>query len=89
MQVTTQTRIIIGASAYASIRYTTLCADAHGIADDFHVGTIDFKLPGGRGAAADLRRIADEEREKAARHLRHAEICESAAMELDAIQIAA
>lgn len=76
MKVTTRTRIIIGASAYASISYTHTTDDAH------HVGTIDFKLPGGRGAPADLVRIASEHRERAARELRMADIAECAAVEL-------
>jgi len=80
MQVTTKTRIIIGASAYASIAYT------HTTDDDHHTGTIDFKLPGGRGAPADLLRIALEHREQAARHLRMADIAEHAALELTAAQ---
>lgn len=83
MHVTTQTRIIIGAAAYASISYTINDADA------FHCGTIDVKLPGGRGAPADLLRLADESREKAARHMRHAAVCEAAAIELDSLKVAA
>ena len=76
MHVTTKTRIIVGASAYASVAYTHTTEDAH------HVGTIDFKLPGGRGAHADLVVIATEHRERAAREIRMAEIAEHAAMEL-------
>lgn len=83
LTVKTETRIIIGASAYASIKYTTDSAE------EFHCGTIDIKLPGGRGASADLRRIADEYREKAARMLRHVAICEAAAVELDMQRAAA
>lgn len=83
MQVNTQTRIIIGASAYASVQYTTTEADG------FHIGTIDFKLPGGRGAPADLRMLAEESRENARRHMRHAAICEAAAAELDSMKLAA
>ena len=79
--VTTKTRLIIGASAYASIQYT------HTGGDDHHVGTIDFKLPGGRGAPADLLRIALDHRERAARELRMADIAEHAAIELTAERI--
>jgi hypothetical protein len=75
VNVTTKTHIIIGASAYASIAYTLTN----------HVGTIDMRLPGGRGAPADLRRIAREHRDRAARELRHAAIAESAAAELDTV----
>jgi hypothetical protein len=81
MKVTTKTRLIIGASAYASISYT------HTDGDDHHVGTIDFRLPGGRGASADLLRIALEHRERAARELRMADIAEHAAVELTANRI--
>ena len=83
MQVNTKTRIIIGASAYACIGYTI------NDADEFRCGTIDVKLPGGRGAPADLRRLADESREKAARHMRHAAVCEAAAIELDSLKVTA
>ena len=79
MNVTTKTRIIIGASAYASIAYTLTTADA------YHVGTIDMRLPGGRGAPADLRRSAQEHSDRAARELRHAAIADAAAAELDTV----
>jgi hypothetical protein len=82
MQVTTKTRIIIGASAYASISYT------HTNGDEHHIGTIDFKLPGGRGAPADLLRIALDHRARAARELRMADIAEHAAVELTAAKLA-
>jgi hypothetical protein len=81
MNVTTKTRIIIGASAYASISYTCTTADAH------YVGTIDMKLPGGRSASADLRRIADEHRERAAREMRCAVIADNAATELEIVRL--
>lgn len=83
MQIATKTRIIIGASAYASVQYTITDSDG------FHVGTIDFKLPGGRGAPADLRILAEESREKARRHMRHAALCEAAALELDCLKVTA
>lgn len=83
MQVNTKTRIIIGASAYASVQYTITDGE------DFHIGTIDFKLPGGRSAPADLRRLAEESRESARRHMRHATLCEAAALELDSLKVAA
>jgi hypothetical protein len=68
-------RLIIGAaSAYASIQYDWRNGE------DFHTGSVDFKLPGGRGAAADLRIIANEHREKAARQLRLADIADAAAL---------
>jgi hypothetical protein len=79
VNATTKTRIIIGASAYASIAYTLTTADA------YHIGTIDMRLPGGRGAPADLRRIAQDHRERAARELRHAAIAEAAAAELETV----
>ena len=81
-QVTTKTRLIIGASAYASVSYTHTD-------EEHHIGTIDFKLPGGRGASADLLRIAEEHRQRASRELRLADIAEHAACELTLLKIAA
>ena len=74
MNVKTQTRLILGSSAYASVTYSTGEA----------LGTIDFKLPGGRGAASDLRKLACEYRDRAAREARYAAIADAAAAELDA-----
>ena len=83
MQVNTSTRIIIGCSAYASVQYTITDGE------DFHIGCIDFKLPGGRGAPADLRMLAEESRQTARRHMRHAALCEAAAFELESAKVAA
>ena len=78
MALTTSTRIIIGASAYASVRYSI------NDGEDIHCGTIDFLLPGGRGASADLVSIAEDNRQKAKRYLRLARIADAAAIELAA-----
>lgn len=79
MTISTTTRIIIGASAYASVKYRM--TDAR----DFYEGTIDFKLAGGRSAVADLEIIAQKHRDKAARYMRMARIADEAAAELTKI----
>lgn len=76
MTLHTETHIIIGSSAYACVKYSGTFGDV------FHCGTIDFKLPGGRGAPADLRRIANDHRERAIREMRYACIADAAADEL-------
>ena len=68
----TTTRIIIGANAYASVKYN----------DGLHIGTIDFLLAGGRSAVNDLAIVAQDYRTKAARYLRMARIADAAAVEL-------
>lgn len=68
----TTTRIIIGANAYASVKYSV----------DGHIGTIDFLLAGGRSAVNDLAIVAQDYRTKAARYLRMARIADEAADEL-------
>ena len=80
MTISTTTRIIIGASAYASVKYNMTDAG------DFYIGTIDFKLAGGRSAIADLAIIAQEHRDKAARYLRMARIADEAAAELTKVE---
>ena len=69
----TTTRIIIGANAYASVKYS----------DGLHIGTIDFLLAGGRSAVNDLAIVAQDYRTKAARYLRMARIADEAADELN------
>lgn len=75
-----ETKIIIGASAYASIKYAGTFGqfpyDAH------HCGTVDMKLAPGCSASSSLMRIASEHRERAARELRYAAIAEAAATKL-------
>ena len=75
----TTTRIIIGANAYASVKYSV--DDADGL----HIGTIDFPLAGGRSAVNDLAIVAQDYRTKAARYLRMACIADAAALELGAV----
>jgi hypothetical protein len=72
----TTTRIIIGANAYASVKYSV--DDADGL----HIGTIDFLLAGGRSSVNDLAIVAQDYRTKAARYLRMARIADEAADEL-------
>jgi len=72
----TTTRIIIGANAYASVKYSV--DDTDGL----HIGTIDFLLAGGRSAVNDLAIVAQDYRTKAARYLRMARIADEAADEL-------
>ena len=72
----TTTRVIIGAHAYASVKYRV--DDADGL----HIGTIDFLLAGGRSAVNDLAIVAQDYRTKAARYLRMARIADAAALEL-------
>ena len=75
----TTTRIIIGANAYASVKYSV--DDADGL----HIGTIDFLLAGGRSAVNDLSIVAQDYRTKAARYLRMARIADAAALELGTV----
>lgn len=79
--IDTKTSIIIGASAYACVRYAGVFGEFPN--ESHHTGTIDIKLPGGIGAHAGLRRVAEEHRERAARELRFAAIAEAAAVELE------
>jgi len=76
MTISTTTRIIIGANAYASVKYSI--DDADGL----HIGTIDFLLVGGKSAPKDLAIVAQDYRTKAARYLRMARIADAAVAEL-------